>query len=43
MNEQPHINAEWPGSQKFLHWLMAILILAQIGLGIVMANWEPEP
>lgn len=32
----------WHWSLKLLHWVMAVLIVAMIGLGWVMTNWRPS-
>jgi len=42
MNDEPQFSAEWHWSQKFLHWLMALLIFVQIGLGVLMEYWKPD-
>jgi cytochrome b561 len=38
----PTVNS-WSGPAKFFHWLVAALILVQIGLGIAAINWPLSP
>ena len=33
----------WGAPAKFFHWVMAALILAQIALGVMAANWRVSP
>src|SRR3981081_1994105 len=33
----------WGGPAKLFHWVMAALILAQIALGLMAANWRVSP
>ncbi len=33
----------WSAPAKFLHWLMAALILVQVGLGLMAVNWRISP
>jgi cytochrome b561 len=33
----------WGGPAKLFHWVMAALILAQIALGLMAANWRLSP
>ena len=33
----------WGGPAKFFHWLMALLILAQIALGLLAVSWRLSP
>jgi len=33
----------WGAPAKFLHWIMAVLILAQITLGVMAATWRVSP
>jgi cytochrome b561 len=36
-------SASWGGPAKAFHWAMALLILAQIALGLTAANWHLSP
>jgi cytochrome b561 len=35
--------ASWGGPAKAFHWVMALLILVQIALGLMAANWHLSP
>ena len=36
-------NDSWGAPAKLFHWLMAVLILAQIALGLLAASWRLSP
>lgn len=36
-------SASWGGAAKAFHWVMALLILAQIVLGLMAASWHLSP
>src|SRR5262245_52322687 len=35
--------ASWSATAKFFHWVIAALILAQIGLGLAAVSWHLSP